>query len=99
MASLFWFLGEGLRDAIKDNALDGVKQVLNKDKTLVNYVDRQSQSMLHVAVIFNQTETVLELIARGVDIEAKNGEGQTALQLAQDEYPALAMRMKTKIES
>ena len=75
MASLFWFLGEGLRDAIKDNALDGVKQVLNKDKTLVNYVDRQSQSMLHVAVIFNQTETVLELIARGVDIEAKDAQG------------------------
>jgi hypothetical protein len=48
--------GEGLRDAIKDKNVAGVKQVLAQaPKLTCNYQDRLSQTMLHLAAIFDHT--------------------------------------------
>jgi hypothetical protein len=82
--------GEGLRDAIKDKDVPGVKQVLKQNPGAAKYQDRLSQTMLHLAAIFDHTEIAELLLGAGADPSAKNSDGETAMDVAQ---PTLKRKM------
>jgi len=83
--------GEGLRDAIKDSSVDGVKKVLFSDPNLCHYKDRIGQSMLHLAAMFNNAEICTMLVEKGANLEEKNNQGETVLDVAS---VSLAMKLK-----
>lgn len=82
--------GEGLRDAVKKGDLAGVEDLLKRDKTLANYQDRQCETMLHLAALFNHTEIALCLVKAGASIETKNQSDETPLDVA---LPALKAKI------
>jgi len=64
--------GEGLRDAIKAGDVDGVKRVLEASPDTCHYRDRLTQSMLHLAAIFNHSKIAEMLLAAGADPTVTN---------------------------
>ncbi|KAK3127710.1 hypothetical protein QOZ80_7AG0577420 [Eleusine coracana subsp. coracana] len=86
--------GEGLREAIKSGDVSGVKKLLSQGVDS-NYCDKQGFTLLHLAVLFNQTEVALILMDHGANVQSKNGQGETPLDCA----PAmLQYKMRQKME-
>uniref|UniRef100_A0A7S2D169 PX domain-containing protein n=1 Tax=Octactis speculum TaxID=3111310 RepID=A0A7S2D169_9STRA len=83
--------GEGLRDAIKNGDVHGVQEVLRVDTTCAGYKDRQDQSMLHLAAIFNHTEIAELLLMAGADPTVENSDHETAMDVA---APTLKRKMQ-----
>jgi len=73
--------GEGIRDAIKDGAVDAVKAILDADPALAAYTDRQ-MSMLHLACILDNADVALALVAKGAPTNVKDQNNETPLDLA-----------------
>ncbi|CAA0372001.1 putative ankyrin repeat-containing domain-containing protein [Arabidopsis thaliana] len=87
--------GEGLREAIKNGDSAGAKKLL-KEGVDANYRDKQGMSVLHLAVLFNQTDIALMLMDHGASLEYKNAQGETPLDCA----PAtLQYKMREKMKS
>ncbi|KAJ0260232.1 Ankyrin repeat family protein [Hirschfeldia incana] len=87
--------GEGLREAIKNGDTAGVKKLLNEGVD-ANYHDKQGMSVLHLAVLFNQTDIALVLMEHGASLDYKNAQGETPLDCA----PAtLQYKMREKMKS
>ncbi|KAL0897570.1 hypothetical protein Bca101_081531 [Brassica carinata] len=87
--------GEGLREAIKNGDTAGVKKLLNEGVD-ANYHDKQRMSVLHLAVLFNQTDIALMLMEHGASLDYKNAQGETPLDCA----PAtLQYKMREKMKS
>ena len=83
--------GEGLRDAIKENDAEGVKQLLAINPKICNYQDRLSQTMLHLAALFDNTEIAILLLNAGADPLATNHDKETPIDIA---MPVLQEKMK-----
>ena len=75
--------GRGPRDAIKAGDLNGVQDVLARDGALASYQDRQTESMLHLAALFDHASIALALAAHGADPTVTNAAGESALDVAQ----------------
>lgn len=86
--------GEGLREAIKNGDIAGVKDLLNKGVD-PNYCDKQGFSLLHLAAVFNQTEIAFVLMDHGARLDCKNSQGETPLDCAP---VTLQYKMKMKME-
>lgn len=82
--------GEGLRDAIKAGDLAGVKDLVARDASLASYQDRQTESMLHLACLFDHVAIAIELAAHGADPTVTNAAGESPLDVAQ---PSLRKRL------
>ena len=83
-------LNEQAREAIKSNSLDNL-QLLVKNGVNVNYVDRQGQSLLHLAAIMGRNDMALWLVSSGANINAKNHQGESIMDVAP---VALASKIK-----
>jgi len=57
------------------------------------WTDKQGQTLLHMAAMFNQGDITMALMAKGADPHAKNREGETPIDLA---APTLRTRMTQK---
>ena len=88
--------GEGLRDAIKAGDLNGVQDVLARDSSLASYQDRQTESMLHLAALFDHAAIALALAAHGADPTVTNAAGESALDVAQ---PSLRSKLAAAREA
>lgn len=73
--------GEGLREAIKNNDISAVKDLLRQGVD-ANYCDKQGMSLLHLATVFNHTEITFILMDAGASVDAKNAQGETPLDCA-----------------
>lgn len=73
--------GEGLREAIKNNDISSVKDLLMQGVD-ANYCDKQGMSLLHLATVFNHTEIAFILMDAGASVDAKNAQGETPLDCA-----------------
>lgn len=62
--------GEGLREAIKNNDISAVKDLLMQGVD-ANYCDKQGMSLLHLATVFNHTEIAFILMDAGASVDAK----------------------------
>ncbi|XP_024016092.1 26S proteasome non-ATPase regulatory subunit 10 isoform X2 [Eutrema salsugineum] len=86
--------GEGLREAIKNGDIAGVKKLL-KEGVDANYHDKQGMSVLHLTALFNKTDIALMLMEHGASLEDKNAQGETPVDCA----PAtLQYKMREKME-
>ncbi|KAF2565273.1 hypothetical protein F2Q68_00027496 [Brassica cretica] len=77
--------GEGLREAIKNGDTAGVKKLLNEGVD-ANYHDKQGMSVLHLAVLFNQTDIALMLMEHGASLDYKNAQGRNGTMTARSAY-------------
>lgn len=75
--------GDGIRDAIKCRDKYGVQDILEKDESLVSYIDGHGDSMLHLACIFNETDIAMMLVEKGAEIKIQNGMGETTMDVCQ----------------
>ena len=71
-----------IHDAAERGDLAGIKVLLRYDADLVNEVDEEDYTPLHVAVIDDRVPVVLYLLERGADTSLVNADGFTPLQHA-----------------
>jgi ankyrin repeat protein len=70
--------------------LRAVRHLLSTSPELALYTDRQAESMLHLAAIFNQGEIAVALLEAGARLDTTNSHRETPLEIAQ---PALKKRL------
>jgi ankyrin repeat protein len=72
--------------AVHQAALDGddvtLKHTLETNSTLVNVPDYDKNTLLHLAVMHNRTNTVSLVLGYKADVNARNSAGMTPLHLA-----------------
>lgn len=68
------------RDVCKQSALDLARQ--GGYSNVITQLERHLESKLHGAATQGDISALLQLLSRGVDVNAQNGEGSTALHLA-----------------
>ncbi|GAB4853651.1 hypothetical protein Ancab_017842 [Ancistrocladus abbreviatus] len=70
---------QGVREAIKNGDVAGVKELLSTSVDS-NYYDKQGLSLLHLAALFNQTEIVFSLMEHGARLDYNNSQGNCCFQ-------------------
>ena len=76
------FSGRGAREAIKAKDAAGLERVLVEGGVDPNYKDNVSNTLLHLAAMFNVKDAVDVLLRRGADPEAQNAQGETPIAVA-----------------
>jgi hypothetical protein len=71
--------------AIKENDVELVKDLLKRGYAKAK--DKDGNTLLHIAAAAGNKDIVSLLVDKGVDINAKNKKGYTALEVALDENP------------
>lgn len=84
-------LAEQCRDAIKNGDAAAVQELVTKGEVPAQWVDRQGQTLLHLAAMFNRTDVCMMLLERGADPLARNAQKEGVLDVAP---PALAAKIK-----
>ena len=74
--------GEGLRDAIKHGDFEACRKILQQKKSLATFVDSSENSVLHLAVLFNDKKIAQLLVECGASINMENKIKETPLSLA-----------------
>jgi ankyrin repeat protein len=69
-------------NAVKNNDLEKVKVLIEKDASLVNIKDEAGNTPLHHAAIIGSIETIKLLLSKGADINARNTQLNTPLHEA-----------------
>jgi ankyrin repeat protein len=69
-------------NAVKNNDLEKVNVLIEKDASLVNIKDETGNTPLHHAAIIGSIETIKLLLSKGADINAQNTELNTPLHEA-----------------
>eukprot|EP00163_Fabomonas_tropica_P012223 TRINITY_DN2349_c1_g1_i1.p1 TRINITY_DN2349_c1_g1~~TRINITY_DN2349_c1_g1_i1.p1 ORF type:complete len:163 (-),score=44.15 TRINITY_DN2349_c1_g1_i1:153-641(-) len=88
-------LEDQCRDAIKDGDVRGATQLIEAGVDTA-WKDRQGNTLLHMACMFNHTEIAMKLLAAGADPQRKNRDKESCLDIA----PAtLAFKMKEAMSS
>lgn len=72
-------IADELFDAIAHGRLDRVTEILDLEPSLLEVRDSLGDTPLHVGVWNARVEIVTLLLARKVDVNAKDGEGRTPL--------------------
>jgi ankyrin repeat protein len=97
-----WLTGSDTYDATKytaahQAALDGdnatLAQLLKANPSLINVPDYDKNTLLHLAVMHDRTNTVPLLFDSKADVDAKNSAGMTPLHLAAREGFLVLARM------
>jgi len=79
---------EGMREAIKAGDTPLCLELLSS-KADPNYRDRQGNTPLHMACLFNRTEVAKALLLAGADLTLKNGAGELPERMA-----SVSLKMK-----
>ena len=79
--------GVAIIDAVNDNNKDLITEIISKGKEYVNEKDGDGNNAMHVIAKkghyrFPPSEIPTQLIKGGIDINAKNGNGKTALEIS-----------------
>jgi ankyrin repeat protein len=67
---------------VKKNDIKKVGQMLDKKEVNINHIDQDKNTALHIATEFGYSDMVKLLIQRGAKLQIKNGNGETAQELA-----------------
>lgn len=67
---------------VKKNDIKKVGQMLDKKEVNINRIDQDKNTALHIAIEFGYLDMVKLLIQRGAKLQIKNGNGETAQELA-----------------
>jgi acyl-CoA-binding protein len=69
-------------DACKHNNLEQLRKHLNKNKSLINQVDKENMTLLMWACDHGHLEIVKYLVEQGADMNKQDNDGQTCLHYA-----------------
>ena len=69
-------------DHIRNDDLESIKRLFEKDPDIINIIDHSGWSPLHQSVYCNNNIITTYLISKGVDIETKDDRGFTPLHLS-----------------
>ena len=72
--------------SIKNNNINISKLILTSPILDLDFLDKDGNSYLHLAVLYKQEEIIKLLIEKGISINKQNKEGNTALHLAYVKY-------------
>ena len=78
--------GEAVAKAIRARDLPGMRSLLDAAPELLHAGDARGNQPIHWAVMTRQLEVIDELLARGVDIDAKRCDGARPIQLTNGDY-------------
>jgi len=78
--------GEPIAAAIREHDLSRVRDLLDADPSLINVPDERTNLPIHWAVMTRQLNMIDELLTRGVDINARRGDGARPIQLTNGDY-------------
>jgi ankyrin repeat protein len=78
--------GERVAAAIRERDLEKVRMLLDAAPELLHAGDRRSNQPIHWAVMTRQLELIDELLARGVNINARRQDGARPIQLTNGDY-------------
>jgi|694.fasta_scaffold00964_33 ankyrin repeat protein len=67
---------------VKKNDIAKVSQMLDKKEVNINHIDQDKNTALHIATEFGHSDMVKLLIQRGAKLQIKNGNGETAQEIA-----------------
>lgn len=73
---------EGMKEALRNNDLVAVREMLQKSKGLATDIDDAGNPVIYTAALYGSIELALELITAGADPYAKNLHGSTAMEVA-----------------
>lgn len=76
--------GEHLRDAIKHRDFNACRKILTAKRSLATFVDNSDNSVLHLAVLFNDKKIAQLLVECGADINLRNKRKETPLMIAKN---------------
>jgi len=86
-----------LVEAVKAGDLARVRALLGENPALLNVKDPQfGATLLHWAALRGHAAVAEYLVAQGADVNAKNGAGETPLQVAQRAGRSEVVRVLTK---
>ena len=68
--------------SIKRNNIDNFNLILTSPNLDLNYQNKEGNSYLHIAILFEREEMIKTLIKKGININMKNNEGNTPLHIA-----------------
>ncbi len=74
--------GQGIHQAVKEGKLEVVRKMLEEDRDLINAVDSDLKTPLHLATEHGYMPMVELLLEKGADINAKTGFKRTPLHFA-----------------
>jgi len=78
--------GDAVAAAIRERDPEKMRKLLDESPDLLHAGDKFSSQPIHWAVMSRQLEIIDELLARGVDINARRGDGARPLQLVNGDY-------------
>src|SRR6185437_14659319 len=79
--SNFAFCGE-IHDAVQSGDLEKVKALLKTNRDLVFSKDKDGDTPLHIAAIYDRVDVAQSLLAKGAKINVEGHEGMTPLHYA-----------------
>lgn len=74
--------GQGIHQAVKEGKVEVVRKMLEEDRDLINAVDSDLKTPLHLAAEHGYIDMVELLLEKGADINAKEGFKRTPLHFA-----------------
>ncbi|KJV71058.1 ankyrin repeat family protein [Orientia tsutsugamushi str. UT76] len=75
-----------LHSAIQDGDIKKVKQLINKDITLVNSKYKDGTTALSVALKYKNLPIAEILLSNGANVNAQDNDGHTALHLVVEQF-------------
>ncbi len=67
------------------------RPAFSRSQVPASWVDRQGQTLLHLAAMFNRTDVCMMLLQKGANAAARNGQNEGVLDVAP---PSLANKIK-----
>ena len=68
--------------SIKRNKIDNFNLILSSPNLDLNYQNKEGNSYLHIAILFEREEMIKNLIKKGINMNIQNNEGNTPLNIA-----------------
>eukprot|EP00602_Paraphysomonas_sp_CaronLab_P012466 CAMPEP_0185043656 /NCGR_PEP_ID=MMETSP1103-20130426/43023_1 /TAXON_ID=36769 /ORGANISM="Paraphysomonas bandaiensis, Strain Caron Lab Isolate" /LENGTH=340 /DNA_ID=CAMNT_0027583853 /DNA_START=406 /DNA_END=1428 /DNA_ORIENTATION=- len=87
---------DGLKEAVKNNDMRGVRELLGKNPRLASYADSAGNPIIYSAALYGSVELSLVLIDAGADPLTKNRNGLCALDIALEPWKQAVMRYMVK---
>ena len=78
--------GEPIALALREHDLQRVRELLDRDPSLIDKGDRGSSQPVHWATMTRQIDAIDELLGRGADINARRPDGARPIHLTNGDY-------------